>query len=144
MVEFYNNVFWELYSCHAEHFKLISNKLLLCPLIYSFSEEIPPTFVHQQAALLCLLLVPLIIGKEDHLESVCVGLRRLQVLAVPLCRHTDCTVVTVIGAFPRFTFNKCLSGKIEIIKEDKCEKRVTKQKTFCHAFHKQMYIISYI
>ncbi len=83
--------------------------------MFSFFEESPPTFVHQQAALLGLLLVPLIIGEEDHLEPICVTLRRLQVLAVPLHCHTDCTVVTVIGALPGFTFNECLSGRTNII-----------------------------
>lgn len=81
-------------------------------MILSFSEVRPLTFVHQQAALLCLLLVPLVICEEDHLEPICVG---LQVLAVPFCGHADCTVVTVIGALPRFTFNECFSGRIEII-----------------------------
>lgn len=77
-----------------------------------FSEKRLLTFVHQQAALLCLLLVPLIIGEEDNLEWVSVRLRLLQVLAVPFCRHTDCTVVAVIGTLPWFTFNECLSEKI--------------------------------
>ncbi len=84
-------------------------------MIFSFSEERPLTFVHQQAALLCLLLVPLVICEEDHLEPICIRLGRLQVLAVPFCRQADCTVVTVIGALPWFTFNERLSGRIEII-----------------------------
>lgn len=96
-------------------FKLIYNISLLCPKIFSFSEEGLLTFVHQQAALLCFLLVPVVIGEEDHPEPISIRLRRLQVLAVPFCRHADCTVVAVIGALPRFTFNECLPGRLEII-----------------------------
>lgn len=75
----------------------------------------PLTSVHQQATLLCLLFVPLVIGEEDHLEPIWVGLSCLQMLTVPFGCHADCTVITVIGALPRFTFNECVSGRIKMM-----------------------------
>lgn len=72
----------------------------------------PLTFVHQQSTLLCLLFVSLVIGEENHLEPIW-GLGHLQMLTVPFGCHADCTVITVIGALPRFSFNKCISGRIK-------------------------------
>lgn len=73
------------------------------------------TSIHQQVALLCFLLVPLVIGEQDHPEPIFTRLRHLQVLAVPFCCHTDCAVITVIGTLPWFTFNECLSGRLQIM-----------------------------
>lgn len=73
-----------------------------------FIVECDITSVHQQSTLFCLVLIPLVVGKEDYMEPIFI---RFQMLAVPLGCHTDCPVISVIGSLPRFTFNKCLSGE---------------------------------
>lgn len=77
-------------------------------------QDIFLTFVHQQATLLCFLLVAQVVGEQHHPETVLVTIRRLQVLHVPLCGNADGAVVTVVGALPGFTLDERLPSCMEI------------------------------
>ena len=65
------------------------------------------TFVHQQAALLGLLLVSLVVCNENHLQAV--GLCVVQVVTVPFDCHADGAVVAIVGALPGLSLDERVS-----------------------------------